>query len=54
MASLSKKFANGFGKKHFTSDEKIKTGIRAVVGLIPVIVFLAFSARDFNMVVLPD
>lgn len=48
MASLSKKIANGFSKKHITSDEKIKMGIRAVVGFIPVIVFLAFSERDFK------
>ena len=47
MASLSQKFKTGFGK-HYTTDEKIKTGIRAVVAIVPLIVFSVLSDRDFK------
>ena len=47
MASLSQKFSTGFGK-YYTSDEKIKTGVRAVAGIVPLILFSVISARDFK------
>ena len=48
MANLSQRLKEGFVDQ-YTTEEKVKTVIRVVAGIVPVILFSVMTARDIRL-----